>query len=110
MATADDDVITIDGDGEFIVEEDEGASIPVVEVYEAYANAVGEASANAEMFQREAQQAFERADADALLQASINMRLALAEFSGAAAMMGHLGLNPDIRLNVEVTDDAEGQR
>ena len=62
------------------------------------------------MFQREAQQAFERADADALLQASINMRLALAEFSGAAAMMGHLGLNPDIRLNVEVTDDAEGQR
>ena len=61
MATADDDVIIIDGDGEFIVEEDEGASIPVVEVYEAYANAVGEASANAEMFQREAQQAFERA-------------------------------------------------
>ena len=47
MATADDDVIIIDGDGEFIVEEDEGASIPVVEVYEAYANAVGEASANA---------------------------------------------------------------
>lgn len=47
MATADDDAIIIDGDGEFIVEEDEGASIPVVEVYEAYANAVGEASANA---------------------------------------------------------------
>lgn len=105
MATADDEVIMLDG-GEFFIEADEG-SILETDVYEAYANVIGRLSGEVQAREEEVRTALEASDAMGLLESSVNMRLALAAFDGAMAMMEALGLNPEVKVEVEV-EHAEG--
>lgn len=109
MATADDDVIIDLDSGEFFIDEDEG-ELGTMKAYEAYANVMGDVTARVQVAERQAREALEAANADALLEAAINMRVSLAAYDGAAGMMAAMGLNPEIRMEVEVSEDAEGQR
>lgn len=108
MATAGEDVIMIDEMEDLVLEDGEQLVFECSDVYEAYANVVGTASASAEACQLAAEDALKRGDANALIDASVNIRLCMAEFQGAASMMEALGLNPAIKLNVEVAKNAEG--
>jgi hypothetical protein len=102
MATAEDEVI-IDA-GEFFIEADEADTVLVSAVYQAYANAVGTITAQAQACEEAAKTAIKSGNADALLEASVNMRSCLASFDGAASMMTALGLNPEVRVEVEVSE------
>ena len=108
MAATEDEVIIIDGLDGFVIEEDEEATMNVVAVYEAYANTIGALSGEIEVWHKEAERALAGGDPDALLNSSINVRLAMASIQGASMMMELMGLNPEIRLDVEVSEDAEG--